>query len=41
MPYDFFLMVQKFFDKNTACGGVRNKTMTNQELGEELYKPII
>ena len=35
------LMVYKFFDKKTSGGTVRNKVISNKELGEELRKPII
>ena len=39
-------MVYKFFDKqtsgaNTSGGAVKSEIMSNQELSEELHKPII
>ena len=34
-------MVYKFFDKRTSGSGVKSKIMSNQELPEELQKPII
>ena len=36
-------MVYKFFDKKTSGGAVKTsyEIMTNQELDEELHKPII
>ena len=34
-------MVYKSFDKKTSGGAVKNKNMPNQELAEELHKPII
>ena len=34
-------MVYKSFDKKTSGGAVKNKNMLNQELAEELHKPII
>ena len=34
-------MVYKFFDKKTPGGTVKSKNMLNQELAEELHKPII
>ena len=33
-------MVYNFFDKNTSGGAIK-KIMENEELAEELYKPII
>ena len=33
-------MVYNFFDKNTSGGAIK-KNMQNEELAEELYKPII
>ena len=30
-----------FFDKKSSCGCVKNKNKSNQELAEELHKPII
>ena len=35
------LMVYKLFDKKASGGSVKNENMTNQELAEELHKPII
>ena len=34
-------MVYKFFDKKTAGGGIKNENMSDQQLAEELHKPII
>ena len=34
-------MVYKLFDKKTSGGTVKNKIISNKELLEELYKPII
>ena len=33
--------INKFFDKKSSSGGIRNKNMSNQELAEELHKPMI
>ena len=34
-------MVCKYFDKQTFGGGIKNETTSNNELAEELHKPII
>ena len=34
-------MVYKLFDKKTSGSGVKNDTKQNQQLPDELYKPII
>ena len=34
-------MVYNFFDKMTYCGAIKNEDMSNKELAEELYKPIV
>ena len=34
-------MVYKLFDKKTAGGAVKNENMSDQQLAEELHKPII
>ena len=34
-------MAYKFFDKKTSGGTLKNKNISNQELAEELHKPII
>ena len=34
-------MVYKFFDKETSGNGVKNENMSDQQLAEELHKPII
>ena len=34
-------MAYKFFDKKTSGGTLKNKNISNQELAEELQKPII
>ena len=34
-------MVYKFFDKTSPAGAVKNWVIPNQELAEELHKPII
>ena len=34
-------MVYKFLDKNSSGNGIENKNMTDQQLGEELHKPIL
>ena len=31
-------MVYTFFDKNSSCSDVNNKTKENQQLAEELHK---
>ena len=33
-------MVYKFFDKKTSDSGVKSEVMPNQQLSEELDKPI-
>ena len=35
------LMVYKYFDKNASGRVIKNETMRNKELAEELYKLII
>ena len=35
------LVVFKFFDKKTSGGAIENEVMSNKELAEELYKPVI
>ena len=34
-------MVYNFFDKKSAASGIRNQITQNQQLVEELHKPII
>ena len=34
-------MVYKFLDKNSSGNGIENKNMTDQQLREELHKPIL
>ena len=34
-------MVYKFFDKKTSGSGIKNENMSDQQLVEELHKPII
>ena len=34
-------MIYKFFDEKTSGGTVKNEDISNKELAEELYKPII
>ena len=34
-------IVYKFFDKKSAGSGIKNKIIQNQQLAEELHKPII
>ena len=34
-------MVYKFFDKKTSGSGIKNENMPDQQLAEELYKPIL
>ena len=34
-------MVYKISDKETSCRGIKNEGMSNQQLAEELHKPII
>ena len=34
-------MVYKFFDKKNKGSGIKNETSQNQQLAEELHKPII
>ena len=34
-------MVYKFFDKNTSGSSIKNESISNKELAEELHKPII
>ena len=34
-------MVYKFFDKKNSDGTVKNENISNKELAEELFKPIV
>ena len=34
-------MVYKFFDKKSPGSGIKNENMSDQQLAEELHKPII
>ena len=34
-------MAYKFFDKKTRGTGIKNEVRENQQLANELYKPII
>ena len=34
-------MVYKFFDKKISGSGIKNENMSDQQLAEELHKPII
>ena len=34
-------MICKFFHKKTSGGAVKSKIMQNQQLAEELHKPIV
>ena len=34
-------MIYKLFDKKTSASGVNNEIKQNQQLSEELHKPII
>ena len=34
-------MVYKFFDKKASGSGIKNENISNKQLAEELYKPII
>ena len=34
-------VVHKLFDKKSLVGAIENEIMSNQQLGEELHKPII
>ena len=34
-------MVYKFFEKKSTGSGIRNEITQNQQLAEELHKPII
>ena len=34
-------MVYKFFDKKSEGSGIKNEITQNQQLAEELHKPII
>ena len=34
-------MVYKISDKETSCRGIKNENMSNQQLAEELHRPII
>ena len=34
-------MAYKFFDKKSRGGGVNNEIKQNEQLAEELYKPVI
>ena len=34
-------MVYKFFDKKSRGGGVNNEIKQNEQLAEELHKPVI
>ena len=33
-------MIYKYFDKKASGGGIKNENISNQELVEELHKPI-
>ena len=39
--WDLASMFYKFFDKKTSGGDIKNRTISNKELAEELCKPII
>ena len=34
-------MVYKFFDKKTSGSSIKNENMSDQQLAEELHKPVI
>ena len=34
-------MVYKYFDKKTSGSNIKNENMSDQQLAEELHKPII
>ena len=34
-------MVYRFFDKKASDSGIKNENMSDQQLAEELHKPII
>ena len=34
-------MIYKFFDKKSARSGIKNEVTQNQQLAEELHKPVI
>ena len=34
-------MVYKFFDEKSSGSGIKNENISNEELTEELHKPII
>ena len=38
---DLALMVYKFFDNKTSGSGIKNDNMSDQQLAEELHKPVI
>ena len=38
---DLASMVYKFFDKKSKGGGVNNETKQNEQLAEELHKPLL
>ena len=34
-------MIHKFFDRKTSGSGIKNENISDQQLAEELHKPII
>ena len=38
---DLASIVYKFFDKKTSDGAIKNENMSDQQLEEELHKPVI
>ena len=34
-------MIYKFFDRKTSGSGIKNENISDQQLAEELHKPII
>ena len=37
---DVASLVYKFFDKKASCSGIKNENKSDQQLAEELHKPI-
>ena len=40
MNLDFLQWVISFFDKKTSSGTVKNEIISNNQLSEELHKPV-
>ena len=38
---DSYLMAYKFFDKKTSASGIKNESMSDQQLADKLHRLII